>query len=76
MLVSCVFYSFEALPALARDVLWYNPVIHIVGLLRAGLYPIYDPAHVAPGYVLGVALVLIVAGLSSMRAVRARMAFG
>ena len=76
MLVSCVFYSFEALPGIARDVLWYNPVVHIVGLLRTGLYPTYDPAHVAPGYVLSISLALIVAGMWSMRAVRARMAFG
>ncbi len=76
LLVSCVFYSFEALPNVAREILWFNPIIHIVGLLRTGLYPIYNPAHVSPEYVLGVAVCLSLAGLLGMRSIRARMAFG
>lgn len=76
LLVSCVFYSFEALPQIARDVLWFNPVIHIVGLLRSGLYPSYDPAYVSPTYVTAIALTLLTMGLMGMRGVRARMAVG
>lgn len=74
LLVSCVFYSFESLPAEAREVLWFNPVIHVIGLLRSGLYPVYDGNHVAPGYVILISLVLALPGLIGTRAVRARMA--
>lgn len=76
LLISCVFYSFDALPNAAREVLWYNPVIHITGLLRSGIYPTYNPAYISGEYTLGVSLCLICAGLLSMRAVRARLAFG
>ena len=72
-LISCVFFSFASLPAFAREVLWWNPVVHIVGLMRAGFYPIYDPAHVAPGYVLGVGLGLLLAGLLGLHFGRARL---
>ena len=74
LLVSCVFYSFESLPAEAREVLWFNPVIHVIGLLRSGIYPVYDSNHVAPGYVVLISLALVLPGLIGTRAVRARMA--
>ena len=74
LLVSCVFYSFEALPQLARDVLWYNPVVHLVGTLRAGIYPTYDPAHVDPAFVLTISLGLMLAGLIGIRSIRSRIA--
>lgn len=74
LLVSCVFYSFESLPAEAREVLWFNPVIHVVGTLRSGIYPIYDGSHLAPEYVVLVSLMLLLPGLIGTRAVRARMA--
>ena len=73
-LVSCVFFSFWSMPAMVRDVLWYNPLIHSVGLLRAGFYPGYETAHVAPGYVLAIALALGLGGLFAIRAAPARLA--
>jgi capsular polysaccharide transport system permease protein len=65
-LVSGVFFTFASLPAFAREVLWWNPIIHLVGLMRAGFYPVYDDAHVSPLYVLSLSLGLIVAGLTLM----------
>lgn len=50
-LISCVFFTFSALPNAVKEVLWWNPIVHIVGLVRAGIYPTYDPAHTTPGYV-------------------------
>lgn len=73
MLVSCVFYSFEALPELAREILWFNPIIHVVGMLRHGIYLVYDPAHVSAGYVIVFSLILMTTGLFGMRATRARL---
>jgi len=72
-LVSCVFFSFWTLPGFVREVLWWNPIIHIVGLLRAGFYPVYDAAHVSPGYVLGVTLALWLAGLAGLRLAAGRV---
>ena len=71
--VSCVFYTFESLPLFAREILWWNPLIHLVGLLRTGFYPVYDGAHVSGLYVLAVALALIVTGLALMSALAGRV---
>lgn len=73
-LVSAVFYTFESLPAFAREVLWWNPLIHLVGLMRAGFYPIYDDSHVSVLYVLALALGLTVGGLLLMLAFANRLA--
>ncbi|MEM9061898.1 MAG: ABC transporter permease [Pseudomonadota bacterium] len=73
LLVSCVFYSFESLPREAQDVLWYNPLIHVVGMLRVGLYPTYDAAHVAPEYPLSIAVGCALLGLVTLRMARSRI---
>ncbi len=71
--VSCVFYTFESLPRFAREVLWWNPIVHLVGLLRQGFYPVYDGAHVSALYVLTLALGLTVLGLVLMAAMGNRL---
>ncbi len=62
-LISCVFFTYSALPNAVKDVLWWNPVVHIVGLVRSGIYPSYDPAHVAPQYVAVLGLAFLTLGL-------------
>ncbi len=66
-LVSCVFFSFWSMPGFVREVLWWNPLVHIVGLVRAGFYPAYDGGHLSPAYVATVALALLLAGLAGLR---------
>jgi capsular polysaccharide transport system permease protein len=61
-IVSGMFYTFEALPPQAQAILWWNPLIHAVGLMRAGFYGGYDAAYVAPLYVIGLGLGLFVVG--------------
>lgn len=73
-LISAVFFAFSSLPAFVREVLWWNPVIHLVGLVRAGFYPTYDSSHVSQIYVLALALGLIVSGMAMMRVSAARFA--
>ncbi len=51
-LISGVFFTFESVPLPWRDLLWWNPLVHIVGLVRLGLYPGYDAAYVSPAYLL------------------------
>ena len=46
----------------AQDILWYNPLIHIVGLMREGFYPTYTAAYVNALYVLFVSLGLTTFG--------------
>lgn len=54
-IISGMFYTFESLPLKVQALMWYNPLIHAVGLSRAGFYAGYDPHYVAPLYVLGIA---------------------
>jgi capsular polysaccharide transport system permease protein len=73
-LVSAVFFTFESLPAAAREVLWWNPLIHLVGLMRAGFYPVYDDSHVSVLYVMALALGLVATGLVLMLTCASRLA--
>ncbi|WP_370741727.1 ABC transporter permease, partial [Pseudooceanicola lipolyticus] len=61
-LASGIFYIYEDLPPLAQDILWYNPLIHILGLMRTGFFPTYTAAYVNEVYVLAVSLVLLALG--------------
>jgi capsular polysaccharide transport system permease protein len=62
-IVSCVFNLFDQVPSWARDWLWYNPIIHIVGMTRHGFYPSYHATYVSVPYVMGVSLLTAVFGL-------------
>ena len=74
LFVSCVFYTFESLPLFAREILWWNPLVHVVGLMRTAFYPVYDGAHVSVLYVLALALGLTTLGLALMTMMTHRLA--
>jgi capsular polysaccharide transport system permease protein len=66
-LASGVIYIYEDLPPVAQDIMWYNPLIHITGLMRTGFYPTYNAAYVSHAYVLLLGLGLVAMGLILMR---------
>lgn len=66
-IISGIFFLFEAVPEPYRSILWFNPVIHIVGAMRASVYPTYDAAYVSVAYVCAVGLVCLVVGLFFLR---------
>jgi capsular polysaccharide transport system permease protein len=63
LLLSCIFYAFEDVPRQWQDVLWYNPLVHIVGLMRRGFYATHDAAYLSVLYPAGIGLVCLVLGL-------------
>ena len=65
--LSGTLYVFEAVPQPWRDWLWYNPLIHAVGAMRAGFYPYYDAGYVSILYPLGLSLGLSVTALLFLR---------
>lgn len=65
-LASGVLFLYDDLPPLARDILWYNPLLHITGLMRRGFYPTYTASYVSMLYVLLISLILLVLGLILM----------
>ncbi len=62
-LASGVIFIFEDLPPVVQSVLWWNPLMHITGLIRMGFYPTYAPQYIEPLFPLIVALVCAVLGL-------------
>jgi capsular polysaccharide transport system permease protein len=66
-IISCIFYLFENVPQPFQAYLWFNPIIHIVGQVRQGIYPTYYGAYISPLYVFGVSAVCFAAGLLLLR---------
>ena len=66
-LISCIFYVFDTIPQPYRDYLWYNPLVHVVGMMRRGFYPFYEANYVSLPYVFGLSLLLSAAGLLLLR---------
>ena len=62
-LASCLFFLFEVVPQPYADYLWYNPLVHIVGLMRDGYYPYYQPTYVSVIYPFALGMGLMVVGL-------------
>lgn len=67
LLVSGVIFTLEAVPNPYREWLWYNPLIHIVGLMRAGFYNSYDAPYVSPTYVYAISALFGFLGLVFLR---------
>ncbi len=65
-LASGVLFIYEDLPVTAQKILWYNPLMHITGLLRTGIFPTYSADYVSPLYVVTIALTLLTLGLILM----------
>lgn len=62
-LMSGLFFTYEVMPPMVREVLWWNPVLHVIGLLRRGIYGVYRADYVSEMYVVSVALVTLALGL-------------
>ncbi len=62
-IASGVLFVLEDMPPLVRDILWWNPLMHVTGLMRTGFYSTYYANYLSLSYAFGVALVLICIGL-------------
>lgn len=62
-LVSGVFFMYHTMPPVAQNVLWYNPIIHTVGMMRSGIYQTYPDYYVSSTYVLFLSTVVLFFGL-------------
>lgn len=66
-LVSGVFFTYDVLPEQVQAFIWYNPLIHVVGQMRVGIYPTYSGDYISPQYVFACAAVPAVAGMFFLR---------
>lgn len=66
-ILSGTLFLFDDVPQPFRDILWYNPLIHMIGKMRAGIYATYDASYVSVPYVMGLGCLLFAAGLLIMQ---------
>ena len=66
-ILSAIFFTYESVPAAFQKILWWNPLVHIIGVMRSGFYGAYHPAFVSLPYVIGISLGLFVVGAYLLR---------
>jgi capsular polysaccharide transport system permease protein len=66
-LISGVVVLYEEMPGIAQNILWYNPVLHLTGIMRDGFYPLYRPDYISYTYIGLWVLVPMLIGLLLMR---------
>lgn len=64
LILSCVLFIFDDMPQFAQDILWYNPVVHVIGLMRRGFYPGYNGDYISILYPMAVAAITFTFGLT------------
>lgn len=65
-IASGVFFAFDTMPEAARNVLWWNPLIHVIGLMRAGTYSTYSSDYISITYLVFVSLITLSIGIIIM----------
>lgn len=66
-LVSCIFYLFNTLPNWVQSILWFNPLVHIIGETRVGFYSTYRGEYVVQAFPLVVGAATLFIGLALLR---------
>lgn len=66
-IISGIFFTFESVPAEFQAVLWWNPLVHAIGMMRSGFYGSYDAHYVSILYVFGIAGGTFVVGAYLLR---------
>jgi capsular polysaccharide transport system permease protein len=67
LLFSGVLFMYESVPAQFQAIIWWNPLVHIIAVMRSGFYGTYDPQFVSYPYVLGIALSAFLIGAYLIR---------
>lgn len=63
-LISGVLYIYEDLPRIAQDILWWNPLIHVIGITRTGIYSTYHAQYASTAFVAICATTTLTLGLT------------
>lgn len=66
-LASGVLFIYEDMPPVVQNVLWYNPLMHITGLIRTGFYSTYSPSYISELYVICFSLIILFLGTVLLR---------
>ncbi|QDY70697.1 sugar ABC transporter permease (plasmid) [Qingshengfaniella alkalisoli] len=66
-LASGIFFTFDQIPEKYAQYLWYNPLIHVVGKMRQGVYPEYIGDYVSVEYAMCFAIFPMTVGIFFLR---------
>ena len=47
-IISGVFFLYEDMPATVQAILWWNPILHVTGIMREGFYATYEASYTSP----------------------------
>lgn len=61
-IISGIFFTYESMPTAIQDILWWNPLIHVVGEARVAFYPIYDGDYIFLAYPFAVGIFCFLLG--------------
>ena len=62
MFISGIIILYDTIPDPYRSWLWWNPLVHCIGVIRSGFYIHYDAAYASPLYVFTLTGILGVTG--------------
>ena len=65
-----VFFTAEMLPSSVREILLYNPLLHIIEMLRTAFFVEFESRYADPDYALTWATAVLAVGLLIHRALR------
>ncbi|HEU0221626.1 MAG TPA: ABC transporter permease [Paracoccaceae bacterium] len=60
---SAIIYIYEEAPRAFQEILWYNPLVHVTGYMRSGIFGAYAADYVSLTYVWGLGLTVLLIGL-------------
>ena len=66
-IISGIFFTPEMMPGEIRDVLLLNPLAHVIGLMRRGVYQTYDADYVSWAMLIAIPLGILTVGLILLR---------
>jgi capsular polysaccharide transport system permease protein len=65
-IISGVFFLYEDMPAAIQNILWWNPLLHVTGIMREGFYATYEASYASPLFAALTGLVTLFFGVVLM----------
>lgn len=73
-LISGIFFTPESMPTQIRDLLAWNPLVHVISAFREAIYPVYHATLSSLGYPFAVGLVTLFFGMILLKRYDERLA--
>ncbi len=71
--ISGLFFTFEMLPRNVREILLFNPIMHMIQWLRSAVFIEFESRYASIDYAVGTAIVTFFIGLLMLRGLRIRL---